>query len=168
MKGEKVYLSSKYSGCAEKYKGDLLSTSYTNDASAEIVYSEHQYDENGICTVCGDVKLVEPEKDINGVYLIADMHNLFWFANEVNNGNVNINAMLASDIVINRDVLDESGNLNSSLTNPKQILLHGRLSELQIIFTKVSSTEMVIQSVDCISMMKMLPMLDCSALMLVR
>lgn len=46
------------------------------------------------------------------------MHNLFWFANEVNNGNVNINAMLASDIVINRDVLDESGNLNSSLTNP--------------------------------------------------
>ncbi|MDY3257861.1 MAG: GLUG motif-containing protein [Ruminococcus callidus] len=118
LKGEKVYLSSKYSGCAEKYKGDLLSTSYTNDASAEIVYSEHQYDENGICTVCGDVKLVEPEKDINGVYLIADMHNLFWFANEVNNGNVNINAMLASDIVINRDVLDESGNLNSSLTNP--------------------------------------------------
>nr|WP_302975438.1 GLUG motif-containing protein [uncultured Ruminococcus sp.] len=43
----------------------------------------------------------EPAVDGNGTYQIANAGNLYWFAEQVNDGNANLNAALTTDIVVN-------------------------------------------------------------------
>ena len=51
---------------------------------------------------------------INGVYQISNADELYWFAEYVNNGNTNINAVLTNDITINQNVLNKDGSLNQT------------------------------------------------------
>ena len=54
--------------------------------------------------------------DYDGYYAIASAANLYWFAEYVNSGEgASANAVLVNDIVVNKDVLDEEGNLNGDL-----------------------------------------------------
>ncbi|MBP0984843.1 MAG: Ig-like domain-containing protein [Oscillospiraceae bacterium] len=50
---------------------------------------DHSFDENGICTVCG-------------TYRISNEDELFRFAEAVNGGNVNINALMTDNVVCTR------------------------------------------------------------------
>jgi len=50
-------------------------------------------------------------------YQIASAGNLYWFANEVNNSQTSICAVLTADITVNENVLDADGNLNSENTD---------------------------------------------------
>ena len=45
-------------------------------------------------------------------YQIADADDLYWFAEQVNGGDVDACAVLTADITINENVLDENGALN--------------------------------------------------------
>ena len=49
-------------------------------------------------------------------YKISSAENLYWFAEQVNSGKTNINAVLTDNITINSDVLDENGNLITGKT----------------------------------------------------
>ncbi|MDY6036925.1 MAG: GLUG motif-containing protein, partial [Paludibacteraceae bacterium] len=87
----------------------------------------HNWGENNVCTKCGKTKDVldlvegfqEPSQ-VGGVYQISTAGELYWFTALVNgNGlltdgtpsNNSANAVLTSDITVNSNVLDESGNL---------------------------------------------------------
>ena len=50
---------------------------------------------------------------VNGAYQLDSVDDLFWFAEQVNGGETGINAVLTADITINKNVLDEDGELNS-------------------------------------------------------
>ena len=54
--------------------------------------------------------------DFVGYYAISNSAELYWFANEVNNGNTNINAVLTADIKVNENVLNADGTLNGTPT----------------------------------------------------
>ena len=54
---------------------------------------------------------------VNGYYQIENEKHLYWFAEQVNNGNVRICAVLTADITVNTNVLDADGNLNSGNTD---------------------------------------------------
>ena len=71
--------------------------------------TQHAYDTNGFCTICGSGHPATLDSD--GYYNIADAGHLYWFAEKVNNGNTIINAKLTADIVVNEDVLDDDGEL---------------------------------------------------------
>ena len=49
-------------------------------------------------------------------YQIGTAEELYWFAEQVNSGKTNINAVLTDNITINSDVLDENGNLITGKT----------------------------------------------------
>ena len=112
LNGEKVYQNVTYKGCGEKNKGETVSSKYSNTEGDTYLNETHNFD-NGICTGCGIYELIEP-KENNGYYQIGNVNHLYWFANEVNNGNGSINAVLTADIVVNQNVLNEDGTLNSS------------------------------------------------------
>jgi len=59
---------------------------------------EHNFD-NGFCTVCGDFEPATLNED--SVYEIANAGQLYWFAEFVNAGNANANAILTDDIIVN-------------------------------------------------------------------
>ena len=69
----------------------------TLSASAE---DGHNY-VNGFCTDEGCASPYEPATEENGTYQIANAGNLYWFAEQVNDGNTNLNAALTTDIVVN-------------------------------------------------------------------
>ena len=84
---------------------------YSNTENATI---EHKFDINGYCTVCG---AYEPaSEDENEVYQIANVGNLYWFMEYVNNNAVynedadaylaKVNAVLVNDITVNKNLLD--------------------------------------------------------------
>jgi len=85
-----------------------------------------------VLTVCvprvakAEVKPIEPEL-LGGDYQIKTKENLYWFANEVNNGNVSISAKLIADIVVNENLLtdkiDNDGNVQSGKTVDSWILI---------------------------------------------
>ena len=67
---------------------------------------------NGIksCTRCGLTEYIAPEL-VEGYYQIANMGNLYWFANKVNNDYKNFknaNAKLTADIVVNDITFDNN------------------------------------------------------------
>ncbi len=66
---------------------------------------------NGFRACCGGY---EPATDLDndGYYEIGNAGQLYWFAELVNSGTVDANAILINDIVINENVLDENGSLN--------------------------------------------------------
>ncbi len=75
----------------------------------------HEYS-NGFCMVCNVCQ--QPEQDENDVYQIANVGNLYWFANYVNQGGDNANAFLANDIVVNENLLSLLGkDKNGNVTN---------------------------------------------------
>jgi hypothetical protein len=57
----------------------------------------HDFDENGFCTVCDGY---QPAVLSNGVYQISNAGQLFWFAEKVNGGETDANAVLLADIEI--------------------------------------------------------------------
>lgn len=94
--GDKIYYG--YESCLSTEK------TYSNHPlSAEIT---HEY-KNGICTVCG---AYEPavDSDGDGYHEINNAGNLYWFAEEVNNGNTSINAILTDNITVNDGVINEN------------------------------------------------------------
>lgn len=52
---------------------------------------------NGNCDVCGLSFMTEPEMK-GDYYIINDLHNYYWFVNEVNSGKTGLNAILMADI----------------------------------------------------------------------
>ncbi len=66
-----------------------------------------EYDQNGF----GGDGSYEPATQQNGVYQIGNAGQLYWFAQTVNEGDYDANAVLTANITINSDVLDENGNL---------------------------------------------------------
>ena len=88
---------------------------YTNNKDAKS--GDHSWDDNGFCRY-NDSHYAEPEQ-VNGVYQIENAGQLYWFAALVNteeNGtypNTSANAVLTKDIVVNENVLTESGELAS-------------------------------------------------------
>ncbi len=70
---------------------------------------------------------VTPEKPSSGdgsesnPYQIASKENLYWFANEVNSGNVSICAELTTHIKVNDNVLNEDGSLKSPIPTEELI-----------------------------------------------
>ena len=95
------------------YEGKLCTsgTGYTNDedSTSEI----HAWDDNGFCK--NDDTHYQPATNNNGTYEIANAGQLYWFAAEVNNNfySIEANAVLIKDIVVNENVLTESGELAS-------------------------------------------------------
>ena len=91
---------------------------YTNNKDAKS--GDHSWDDNGFCRY-NDSHYAEPEQ-VNGVYQIENAGQLYWFAAFVNteeNGtypNTSANAVLTKDIVVNKNVLNEDGTLNTSGT----------------------------------------------------
>ncbi len=73
-----------------------------------------EYDENGFVTI-GETLYYQDPTFVEGVYQIANAGNLYWFAEYVNKGgkNTKANAFLVNDIVVNKNVLDKDGNLNT-------------------------------------------------------
>ena len=59
---------------------------------------------------------VKPSGDgtADSPYRISNAADLYWFANKVNSGYTDINAVLTADIVVNGDVLDADGTLNGA------------------------------------------------------
>ncbi|MBQ7179767.1 MAG: hypothetical protein IJR87_00580 [Bacteroidaceae bacterium] len=67
-----------------------------DNVESEYVVDAHEFDEMGICNVCGyDSGTLTP---VNGWYEIATAYNLRWFAKYVNAGNTGANARLVADI----------------------------------------------------------------------
>ncbi len=93
FKGDTVY---KYitGGCAE----NVYTYVYTNVEGVDII-DQHDYEvgdgNNGFCNVCGGYQAPEL---INDIYQIKNGGNLFWFAELVNGGEYNANALLTCDI----------------------------------------------------------------------
>ena len=71
----------------------------------------HETYENGLCTVCGGYEAAEL---VDGVYQLGSANQLYWFAELVNGGETNANAILTADIVVNENVLKEDGTLNGT------------------------------------------------------
>ena len=70
---------------------------------------------NGICNACGAYQpadYVYPE-DGEEYYAIGNAGQLYWFAQQVNNGEEYINGKLTADIVVNENVLAADGSLNA-------------------------------------------------------
>ena len=99
---------------------------FSNNKSS-LTEVQHSWDENNVCTQCGKTKDVfdlvggfEEPSLVGGVYQISTAGELYWFTALVNgNGlltdgtppNNSANAVLTSDITVNTNVLDGSGNL---------------------------------------------------------
>ena len=70
----------------------------------------HYYDSSNTCTLCG---IQQAEKNTRGYYEIGTAGQLFWFAEQVNNGDTSANAILTASITLNDNVLNSDGTLNS-------------------------------------------------------
>jgi len=75
---------------------------------------DHNY-ENGFCYKC-DAYESATDADSNGYYEIDNAGKLYWFAQQVNGGETDINAELTADITVNEDVLTADGELNGDST----------------------------------------------------
>ncbi len=98
FEGQTVYRNL-VSGCCEK-NGIYA---YSNEKSDFI---EHTLVE-GICIVCGAYE--EPILNEAGFYEIGNVGELYWFAQQVNEGRADINGVLTADIVVNPGTFDEKG-----------------------------------------------------------
>ena len=106
-------------------------STFSNDNN-EIVKEHPSMDEYGYCTACGlfiaQGTLIKEDnyteygftaenwEEFENYYAISNAGELYWFAKEVNNGNASIKAVLTDNIVVNRSVINESGNLNGTPT----------------------------------------------------
>ena len=108
---KKVYRNEAYDGC-QAGAGDVT-YSYSNTEKDPTFAGQHVY-ENGFCKYCD--RFEEATKNASGAYEIGNAGQLYWFAALVNNDNANYasaDAVLTADIVVNQNVLNENGDLNS-------------------------------------------------------
>ena len=83
---------------------DLFPTAYRiigNGGSNKVINCAGQYHNHlgsATCTICGTVNPQEPAKDNDGVYQIGTPSELLWFADRVNGGSGNQDAVLTNDI----------------------------------------------------------------------
>ena len=96
--------------------GGVLLASAEEDTSTH----EHSYDTgntNGFCDVEGCTEPYQPAEDSDGdgTYEIANAGQLYWFAEQVVNGEVSLNAIFTADIVVNEgDVAGCNGTKDAS------------------------------------------------------
>lgn len=79
--------------CGGSIIGDFV---YTNE-QIPVTLPEHQYDETGLCVVCGD-DLGRTTSDEDGYMLISNPYQMRYFASYVNSGNLTAKARLTEDI----------------------------------------------------------------------
>ena len=73
--------------------------------------SVHDFDDNGFC-IKADCSACQPAALDDGVYQISNAGQLYWFAEKVNGGEYDADAVLMTDITINTGVLGADGSLN--------------------------------------------------------
>ena len=99
--GEAVVYESGTYNCDGTPAGDLV---YTNTPS-EPVFTPHEYDEDGLCEVCGDLK-----KGEDGYYEISTPDALRWVAKQVNSGNKAMNLRITADLDLGGENWTPIGN----------------------------------------------------------
>ncbi|MBO7432258.1 MAG: hypothetical protein J6U13_00750, partial [Salinivirgaceae bacterium] len=99
-----------------------------SNTSGDVNPHPSSMDAIGRCTACGkfiaqgtlvtesNYSSLNLSADFVGYYAISNSGELYWLANEVNNGNATINAVLTADIVVNENVLNADGTLNGTPT----------------------------------------------------
>lgn len=96
---------------------DNFPTYLGNEVLAEDIKCNHEYDDNGFCSKCDAMRM--PTFDNDGVVLIADVYDLYWFANYVNNdGFTDANARLVNNIVVNESLLNKVHEENTADLRP--------------------------------------------------
>ncbi|MGN0592476.1 MAG: hypothetical protein ACI4JQ_04470, partial [Ruminococcus sp.] len=83
-----------------------------NTVSCTVTIKDHAYSADGFCTDCGAYQPTVPNTD--GVYEISNAGQLYWFADKVNNDNVNYGS--ANAVLINH-ITVPSGNEWTSIGN---------------------------------------------------
>ena len=74
---------------------------------------------DGLCDICGKIMTQEPAQ-LDGIYQISNRAELYWFAGLVNGSlggvkqNLEANAVLTADIIINENVVAEYGSLTAN------------------------------------------------------
>ncbi|MCQ2376341.1 MAG: hypothetical protein MJ069_10655, partial [Salinivirgaceae bacterium] len=102
--GDKVYATAL---CPHAIGGSNTPSDYI-----PITDGPEHYDSDGYCEVCG---AGQPATLVDGYYEIDNVSKLYWFANQVNNGQNTISAKLTADIVVNENVLKaETFDLNGT------------------------------------------------------
>ena len=81
-----------------------------SNSQSDLAATEHSY-KDGVCEVCGEVD-IRPEM-IDGVYQLTTSEQLYWFAEQVNGDNKDLNAVLLNDIIVN------SGEVSASTEDAK-------------------------------------------------
>lgn len=83
-------------------------------------FGNHSFEHDGFCVICDDYKPARvvsetnhPEllKEYSGYYAIENAGQLYWFSKNSTKITSNFNGVLVNDITINKNVLDENGNL---------------------------------------------------------
>ena len=100
--GRKVYYG--YADCT------ATEMTYANTPLSETVVA-HSY-ENGCCTVCDGYEPANGSGTEADPYKIGNAGQLYWFAAQVNGGNISAWAELTDNIVVNENVLKADGTLN--------------------------------------------------------
>ncbi|MBQ9560264.1 MAG: dockerin type I repeat-containing protein [Bacteroidaceae bacterium] len=98
-----------YCSRCENYYLDEYCTQITT-ADDVVTATGHDYDSDRFCLNCGKG---EPATLVDGKYQIAYPGHLYWFAEYVNAGNTNVNAVLTNNITINTGVVAANGSNNN-------------------------------------------------------
>ena len=91
---------------------------YSNQGPSQ-VGAHTDNDNDGRCDICGKIMTQEPAQ-LDGIYQISNRAELYWFAGLVNGSlggvkqNLEANAVLTADIIINENVLEDDGNLTAN------------------------------------------------------
>ena len=91
--------------------GAAQSDTIVHKKEGEYENSGHYFDGNGFCTK-PDCSACQPAAHDDGVYQISKAGQLYWFAEKVNGGEYDADAVLMTDITINTGVLGADGSLN--------------------------------------------------------
>ena len=103
----------------------ILKGECTNDELASVPSDQHQWTPDGFCSVCDQEQPAVWNEDAEQ-YEISNAGQLYWFAGFVrrektrvkyNPSPLSANAMLLENIILNKNVLDESGQLNGDGSN---------------------------------------------------
>ena len=95
-------------GLSEGKKCSTCGATITAQTVIPVDENGHSYD-NGFCKHCDGY---QPAELVNGYYQIGNAGQLYWFAAKVNGGNSSINGKLTDDIVINKNLVNDSGTVN--------------------------------------------------------
>ena len=105
-----TFNNEKISATGGTYTLSASAISAASDRTVRVTYFDHDW-QNGFCTREGCSEY-QPASFSNGAYQISNAGQLYWLAQHVSAGNVNINAVLTNDITVNE------GDL-STLSGPK-------------------------------------------------